>query len=187
MAGMPKPKRSLGVVRRWSASTTNRPVISRVVVDEREELPIPQSEASKGRGDPPRSCSPFYIRLVQIGNRKTGDVWAEAFSSQRSLRKLGEVTATWNQDESALDVYGAFVGESSCGVGARLYEALAREACKYDSDLRSDLVENMSGYSKSLWRKQVAKDRARWSERATRWRNDPCEVNFEGPRPRRKR
>jgi hypothetical protein len=161
--------------------------MSRVVVDERSVLPIPQSEASKGRGDPPRSCVPFYVRVTQIDARhRGGDLWAEAFA-RRGGEKLSAVSATWRPDDSALDVHDAISNQPGCGVGARLYEALAREACKHDSDLRSDVEQNMSGYSRSLWRKQVAKGRARWSEPRKRWIGDPCEVTFEGPRPRRKR
>jgi hypothetical protein len=100
---------------------------------------------------------------------------------------IGKVSAvTSGSRDQYLDVYSARVPDPGCGVGTRLYEALAREACDRGVRLRSD--SSRSTYSEGFWKKQEGKGRA--EQVNYRFVLKPCETNLEGrkslPRKRRR-
>lgn len=96
------------------------------------------------------------------------DVWAEAETVDG--RTLASVEAIAVEGKPYLSVqYASAVGGgrsmspsdgdvSGCGIGTKLYEALAEYACNEGLILRSD--EELSEKSRSFWEKQVRKGRA---------------------------
>lgn len=140
------------------------------VIDERRVAPVSKAGAS---------CVPFVLTITQLGKGRSGDVRATA--QTQSGRHLGEAFARWNPSARSLDVFHASVPEPGCGVGTRLYEALAGEACTRMSRLRSDT--DLSPYSKGFWKKQERRGRARWDSKVSRFVLDECVRSLEGRPP----
>ena len=133
------------------------------------------------------SCVPFLLTVTQIGTRKGGDL--HALAADLSGKKLGEAYANWNHDTdeqwTTLDVYSTDTDAPGCGIGTRLYEALAAEACTRQVNLRSDT--QLSRYSKGFWQKQVRKGRAEYDDVAGRYVLNQCVLSLEGKKPTTKR
>lgn len=114
------------------------------VIDSRQVNP-------KGHG-----CVLFTVKTVQHGGRNA-DIQVYAMTGDGHT--LGDLWASPNPGKRTLDVFSAHVESPGCGVGTRLYEAAAREACARDYKLKSDW--NLSRYSKGFWEKQQRKGRAK--------------------------
>jgi hypothetical protein len=73
-----------------------------------------------------------------------------------------------------------------CGVGPRLYEALAAHACKNDLTMTSD--RRLSSDSRAFWKRQQEKGRAKYDEDAKRFVVlDACGIRSTGMRGLRKK
>jgi hypothetical protein len=73
-------------------------------------------------------------------------------------RALGEAVAILEKGAAVLSIAAVNVEKPGCGIGTRLYEALAEEACSRHLQLHSD--SDLSNYSRSFWKKQQRKGRA---------------------------
>lgn len=112
-----------------------------------------------------KGCEPFNVSVTRRGSVREPDIEAEATSF--SGRHLGNVIGTVNQKGKSLDIFHARVIDTGCGVGTRLYEAVAGEACARELVMRSDT--ELTPYSKGFWRKQFSKGRAHYDEDAGRY------------------
>lgn len=112
-----------------------------------------------------KGCEPFKVSVTRRGSVREPDIEAEATSF--SGRHLGNVIGTVNQKGKSLDIFHARVIDTGCGVGTRLYEAVAGEACARELVMRSDT--ELTPYSKGFWRKQFSKGRAHYDEDAGRY------------------
>jgi hypothetical protein len=148
---------------------------------EREVVP----KKKKGKRGKLASCEPFTVQ-VWSGTTPRGFevIDAKAMRWNRSSNVLGFLSATMNVRARTLDVDYADVKEPGCGMGTRLYEAIAREACDRGLRMRSDRM--LTNYSEGFWRKQVEKGRARWDQSSRRFVLNACESNLEAA-GRRKR
>lgn len=146
----------------WRSRQKRGRGLSGVVVNEYETPP----RAGARR---PVFCKTFKVRVSKDCMSSHCDVIAEAES--RFRKPLGAIEASQNTGSPFLTVRAASVvaGGTSmdpndpdnyvgCGIGTRLYEALASYACDEGLILRSDV--ELSDYSRSFWEKQVAKGRA---------------------------
>jgi hypothetical protein len=103
---------------------------------------------------------------------------------------FGEGAASVLPRTNKVVVRNTNVYQPSCGIGTRVYEAFAAEACELGYSLESDSA--LSTYSKGFWRKQVQKRRAVLVPHeggAPSYRIDnPCEhkTNLSGVRRKRR-
>lgn len=103
----------------------------------------------------------IHRQMLQDGAMKSTNFVAKLLRGSRRPRVVGELTMA-----DVSDAYGPTVSFVSVdpevqrqGVGTRLYEAAARDACEiYGAPLTSDAMR--SAYSQKFWEKQVAKGRA---------------------------
>ena len=123
-------------------------------------------KSARGRDVCPSSIT------IEVRERMLGNVTAEAFDA--SGRQLGHIVAEPGERDS-YNVVGAVVSEPGCGIGTRLYEALARYAVADGRVLASDT--SLSTYSYGFWEKQVRKGRARWDDDEQRFRLEPGAQN----------
>jgi GNAT superfamily N-acetyltransferase len=98
---------------------------------------------------------------------------------------IGRAMASYNA--GALVVTSVFMNDDwhGCGVGTRLYEVMAQHACEQGLALHSDTT--LSDFSKSFWRKQERKGRARFNQETGRYELTKCAADLSGAkRPRRR-
>lgn len=138
------------------------------VIDERTEYP-------KGS-----YCSPFRVSVEQ-SRVPNSDVHAVARDPSTN-HEIGRLSASVGR--RSLDVFHARVENPSCGIGTRLYEAMAREACNRSVSLRSDEKSDLSNFSLPFWQKQVRRKRARFDRRSERFVLKRCETSLEGKKRR---
>lgn len=132
------------------------------------------------------SCPVFRVGIRRHGTTIHADVSAEAGPiGAKATDSLGYVMAKPNHDDGSLDVWHAWATKPSCGVGTRLYEALAREACSRNLRLRSDLI--LSRFSLGFWKKQESRGRAVFDETAKRFVLGKCELTLDRTKGRRRR
>jgi hypothetical protein len=158
------------------------------VVDERDVM-------SKQKRGSPQVCFPFRVRVStrNKGRWVTASAhrdWATVYNSTKG-EEMGRVRAEVVEGKT-LDVYSAYVEAPGCGIGTRLYEALAQHACDRDLRLRSDATR--TEYSEGFWEKQRRKRRVVLVEdpddiNENRYLLKKCitELEAPGPKPRKRK
>lgn len=133
----------------------------------------------KGNG-----CELFRVITTQHGPRRDSEVHVTAETG--AGKEMGYLGARPNLSHRTMDVFLAGVEKPSCGIGTRLYEAAAREACARELKLRSDKVESMTSFSRGFWDKQLKKKRAWFDTTEKRYVLKYCQVSLEGAKKARR-
>lgn len=125
-------------------------------------------------------CFPFRVKVM--GGKYSGYATATARTFSGQQRGDGVVVGKISAEASGphdefLNVYSAYVETPGCGIGTRLYEALALSACARGAILRSDT--SLTNYSGGFWKKQEAKGRAKFVD--GRFVLAHCETKLEAP------
>jgi GNAT superfamily N-acetyltransferase len=133
-------------------------------------------------------CPVFNVRVT----RNQRDVRAEAFLQDGArmglvkalVRDDSTVAVNWSsmlEGGGSLDAHRTRDDYRRCGVGARLYEAVAQHACENNLVMTSDT--SLRSNSAAFWERQVAKGRARYDESMERYVVlDACGIRSTGMR-----
>jgi GNAT superfamily N-acetyltransferase len=129
-------------------------------------------EVAPRQGRRPAVCPRIKIHVEESRYKVNYEVVARAYTLDDD--KLGEVQA-WQKKpggnlaigwSSVIDGGDRLTADkdsrdySGCGIGTRLYEAVAKAACKQGIGLESDTYLKPASFA--FWKKQEAKGRARW-------------------------
>ena len=119
-----------------------------------------------GRRPTPAACRRIFVEVVaspgiarSVAKLEDGTVIGQ-IKAETNSHRLAVKLSSMVEGGRSLDPYGQATDYSGCGIGTRLYEALAQYACRNRLEMVSD--RTLFAPSKAFWQKQVRKGRAKW-------------------------